>query len=86
MQESITSIEVFRKIKAMSRKTLNPNRRILLTDMMNEIPVPQNSLLVLLIELEDRGLIKIHKTTIVSVSLTNYGIDQENPPGRFSSQ
>ena len=82
----ITSVDVFKKIKAISRETLNPNRRILLSDMVNEIALPQDSLLVLLIELEDRGLIKIHKTPIVSISLTSYGIDQENPPSGFSIQ
>jgi len=81
----ITSVEIFRKIKVMSRKTLNPNHRILLSDIVSEIHVPQDFLLVLLIELENRGLIKIHKTTIVSVSLTNYGIGQENPPSGLTS-
>jgi len=81
----ITSVEVFTKIKVMSRKTLNPNHRILLSDIVSEIHVPQDSLLVLLVELENRGLIKIHKTTIVSVSLTNYGIGQETPPSGLTS-
>jgi len=81
----ITSVEIFRKIKVMSRKTLNPNHRILLSDIVSEIHVPQDSLLVLLVELENRGLIKIHKTTIVSVSLTNYGIGQEDPTSGLTS-
>jgi len=82
----ITSVEVFKKIKTISARTLNPRQRILLHDILSEMFITQNSLVVLLIELENRGLVKIHHTTVVSVSLTNYGITQEDPLGGLNSE
>lgn len=83
----ITSVEVFKKIRAISERTLNSRHRILLNDLLAEILIPQDSLLVLLIELENRGLVKIHNTTVVSVSLTNYGITLlEDPLGGLNSE
>lgn len=82
----ITSVEVFNKIKAMSLRTLNPRHRILLDDIYQEIPVPKDRLLVLLVELENRGLIKIFNTTVASVSLTNYGNANNDPPGGYGSE
>lgn len=82
----ITSVEVFKKIRAISERTLNPRHRVLLNDILAEALIPQDSLLVLLIELENRGLVKIHNTTVISVSLTNYGITLEDPLGGLNSE
>ncbi len=80
----ITSIEILSKIRKMSTKTLNPLHRILVGDIAAEMAISQDALLVLLIELENRGLVKIYKTKIASISLTNYG-NQESPPSGLSS-
>ena len=69
----------------MSVRTLNPYHRILVKDITTEFSIPQDALLVLLIELENRGLIKIHHTLVASVSLTSYGAMHHNPPGGISS-
>jgi Mn-dependent DtxR family transcriptional regulator len=71
--------EVFRKIKDLSRKTLNSRHRIFLVDIAGELAISMKLLLVSLSELEHTGLIKIHKTTVTSVSLTGQGISQEMP-------
>jgi hypothetical protein len=81
-----TSENVFERIKEMSLRTLNPHPRILVKDIIAELSMPQDSLLVLLVELENRGLIKIHHTDIASVSLTRYGIIHHNPPGGINSE
>jgi hypothetical protein len=82
----VTSEKVFGKIKEMSLKTLNPYHRILLKDITAEFLIPQDSLFILLVELENRGLIKIYNTSVVSVSLTNYGATHDNPPGGVNSE
>lgn len=82
----VTSVEVFQKIRELSKKTLNPRHRILLNDICSEISIPTDSLLVLLIELENRGLIKIFNTTVTSVSLTDYGNEHNTPPGGMNSE
>ncbi|MGC4234700.1 MAG: hypothetical protein QM594_17090 [Niabella sp.] len=82
----ITSVEVFKHIKAWSLKTLNRRQRIILQELSTSLSVSGDSLLVLLIELENRGLIKIHRESIISVSLTNYGVEQHNPPGGIGSE
>lgn len=71
--------EVFRKIKELSKKTLNSRHRIFLIDIAGALSFSKDSLLLSLAELESDGLIKIHKTTVTSVSLTRYGILQEMP-------
>lgn len=81
-----TSGEVFRKIKEMSQRTYSPQHRILLKDISSELVISYDTLLVLLTELKDRGVIRIHKTAVVSVSLTNYGINNEEPPTGYNSE
>lgn len=81
----VTSERVFERIREMSVRTLNPYHRIMVKDITTEFSIPQDALLVLLIELENRGLIKIHHTMIASVSLTSYGATHHNPPGGISS-
>lgn len=70
----------------MSQRTLNPSHRIFLQDIAEELCVSSDPLLVLLTELENRGLIKIHHTAVVAVSLTQYGATHDNPPGGFKSE
>jgi DNA-binding MarR family transcriptional regulator len=82
----ITSTEVFKQIRSMSLKTLNPKHRILIRDIATELGVEPDALLVLLAELNNRGLIRLHHTTIASVSLTDYGVGQDNPPGGLKSE
>lgn len=81
-----TSVEVLEKIRELSKRTLNPQHRILLSDICAAVSVPKDSLLVLLIELENRGLIKIYSTAIASVSLTRYGNEKHNPPEGINSE
>ena len=81
-----TSENVFERIKEMSLRTFNPHHRILVKDIIAEFLMPQDSLLVLLVELENRGLIKIHHTDVASVSLTRYGAAHHNPPGGINSE
>jgi Mn-dependent DtxR family transcriptional regulator len=81
----ITSTEVFGKIKEMSKRTYGAQNRILLHDIADALSISSDLLLVMVIELQNRGLIIIHKTSIVSVSLTNYGVQEDNPPGGFNS-
>lgn len=81
----VTSAEVFKQIKEMERKTLHEHRRILLSEMAEALSVSQNDLLVLLVELENRGLVKIHKIPIASVSLTDYGMREEEASGGLRS-
>lgn len=69
----ITNVTVFEIIKRMSMKTLNPQHRVLLSDIASELGISKDKVLLLLIELEQVGVIKIHRTQIVSVSITNYG-------------
>lgn len=80
-----TSVEVFDKIRQMSQRTLNQQHRILLHEIAEELSLSNDTVLVLLTELQNRGLIRIHQTTVASVSLTNYGTNNENPPGGLNS-
>lgn len=82
----ISSVVVFRSVKEMSQKTLSNRPRILLADIADSLSVSPDIILLLLVELENRGLVQIHKTTVVSVSLTNYGVSQENVSGGLNSQ
>lgn len=81
----ITSVEVFNKMRDMSQRTFGTRPRILLSDLAKELSIEQDVVLVLAAELENRGLINIHKTNIVSVSLTSYGVSEESPTGGFNS-
>lgn len=82
----ITSAEIFSAVKRMSQRTLGTRPRLLLTDIATSLGVSPDIILVLLVELENRGLVQIHKATVVSVSLTNYGVSQENVSGGLNSQ
>jgi Mn-dependent DtxR family transcriptional regulator len=73
-----TVTQVFDKMKDWSKKTLNSRHRILLNDMATELSISQELLMGLLRELENAGLVKIHKSEIAAVSLTSYGLTQEN--------
>ena len=79
------SEEVFEKIREMNECTLNPHRSVLLSEIASKLLLEQDSLLVLLTELQNRGLVKIHNGTVVSVSLTHYGAAHKNPPGGLNS-
>lgn len=82
----VTSVEVFRKIKELSRRTMKANHRILLSDIATGMDLSHDSLLVMLVELENRGLVRIFKTMVLSVSLTSYGISQDDPPSGLGSE
>jgi DNA-binding MarR family transcriptional regulator len=77
-KEMSTAAQVFDKMKDWSKKTLNFRHRILLNDIAAELSISQDSLLGLLTELENAGLVKIYRTDVASVSLTSYGVAQEN--------
>lgn len=81
----ITSVEIFRTVKQMSKRTLGPRPRVLLGDMTRVLGIPADTILLLLTELEDRGLVEVHGTTTVSVSLTSYGVTQESVSGGLST-
>jgi Mn-dependent DtxR family transcriptional regulator len=81
----VTSTEVFRAIKEMSRKSLGSRPRILVGHLAVNLEVSSNIILVLLAELKNRGLVEIHKTPVASVSLTNYGAGQEDVSGGLNS-
>ena len=81
----LTGVDVFNKIKELSQRTLSANPRILLTDIAAGLDISQDALLVLLVELESRGLIKTHRGRVISVSLSNYGVDETSPPSGFAS-
>lgn len=70
----INGIEVFEAIKSMSGRTLNPRHRILFVDIASKLDMPQDRLLLILTELEDAGYIKLHRTKVVSVTLTSHGL------------
>lgn len=82
----ITSVEVFKLIKQVSRRTVNPQHRILLDDILSEFSIPEDTVLVLLVELQNRGLILIHHSIVPTVSLTSYGSTTDAPPGGFTSE
>ncbi|HTM66392.1 MAG TPA: hypothetical protein VL093_08740 [Flavipsychrobacter sp.] len=85
MKQLATGVNVLRTTREMSTKTLNPHHRIFISDIISEMRISSNSLLVLLTELGNRGLIKVYKSRIASVSLTRYG-NQEYPlPGLQST-
>jgi hypothetical protein len=73
----ITATHVFDKMKKWSKKTLNSRHRLLLDDLAAELSIPNDSLMGLLSELENAGLVKIYKTGVAAVSLTSYGLAQE---------
>ncbi len=70
------SAVVFDAIKRMSKKTLNSQHRILLNDIVMELKSSDDELVLLLSELVAAGLIKLHRSKVISVSLTNYGLSQ----------
>jgi hypothetical protein len=74
----ITATQVFDKMKKWSKKTLNSRHRLLLDDLAAEMSIPNDSLMGLLSELESAGLVKIYKSDVATVSLTSYGLTQEN--------
>jgi DNA-binding MarR family transcriptional regulator len=80
------SIEVFDQIRKMSKRTLNRQQRLLLSELGGALSMSQNELLVLLAELENRGLLKIHHGAVVTVSLTQYGAELKDPPGGMESE
>ncbi len=67
---------VFEMIKEMSKKTYNSQHRTLLIDIASALTLPNDELLLLITELESAGLIKLHRTKVISVTLTNYGLSQ----------
>lgn len=81
----ITSVEVFDSIRRLSPRTLTSRPRVPVSAIAEELAIPQDDVLVLLAELQNRGLIAIHKGTFVSVSLTSYGTDNESPSGGLQS-
>lgn len=81
----VTSMNVFDYIKALSSKKVNPQIRIRLSEVLAGFPVQKEKILVLLAELENRGLINIHRETIPSVSLTKYGVQNDSPAGGIES-
>lgn len=82
----ITSVDVFKEIKLLSVRKLNPRHHIAFEALLPALTISKDSLLVLLIELENRGLIKVHRSGIISVSLTDYGAVHDNPPGGIDSR
>lgn len=72
-----TAADVFGKMKDWSKKTLNARHRIFFNDIAAELSLSQESLLKYLTELENAGLIKIHWTDVVAISLTRQGVLQE---------
>ncbi|HTG56093.1 MAG TPA: hypothetical protein VL943_07495 [Niabella sp.] len=81
----ITSKEVFDYIKSLSAKTVNPQIRIRLSDILSGFTIPGEKVLVLLTELENRRLIDIHRGSIPSISLTRYGFQNDYPDGGLES-
>lgn len=73
----ISSSEVFLKIKQMSTRTYSSTHRILLGELAAEMALSQDDLLVLLMELQNKGYIQINSTRIASVNLTNFGLTQD---------
>lgn len=73
-----TVAQVFDKMKDWSKKTINSRHRILLSDLVTELSISQDSLLGMLTELENAGLVKIYRTDVASASLTSYGLAQQN--------
>lgn len=82
----ITSVEIFNFIKQLSKRTVNPQQRILLDDLFSEFSISEDAVLVLLVELQNRGLIHIHDAMVPTVSLTGYGTATDAPPGGFTSE
>lgn len=82
----ITSIEVFATIKEISTRTFGSLNRISLSDIAEGLSIPSDLLLVFLTELQIKGLILIHKIPIVSVSLTNYGVQEANAIDRRNEE
>ncbi|MCH5684479.1 hypothetical protein LWM68_09500 [Niabella sp. W65] len=80
-----TSKEVFDYIKSLSAKTLNPQIRIRLSDVLSGFSIEGEKVLVLLAELENRRLIDIHRVSVPSVSLTRYGVQNDYPNGGLES-
>ena len=80
-----TSKEVFDYIKTLSAKTVNPQIRIRLSDVLSGFPVQGEKVLVLLAELENRRMIDIHRVGVPSISLTRYGIQNDFNLGGLES-
>lgn len=80
-----TSKDVFDYVKLLSAKTVNAQIRIRLSEVLSAFPVSAEKVLVLLAELENRRLIDIHRGVIPSISLTRYGIHNNNPGGGLES-
>lgn len=57
---------------------MNSRHRILLNDIAAEFSISEDALLKMLSELEEAGLVKIYRSDIAAVSLTSYGLVQEN--------
>lgn len=81
----VTSIHVFDYIKSLSLKTVNPQIRIRLSEILSGFPIQKEAVLVLLKELENRRLINIHRQAVPSISLTGYGTQNNHPPGGLES-
>lgn len=80
-----TSKEVFDYIKSLSAKTVNPQIRIRLSDVLSGFSIQGEQVLVLLAELENRRLIDIHRAGIPTISLTRYGAQNDYPNGGLES-
>lgn len=82
----LTSIDIFNTIKVLSTRTLNPCQRILFSELAANSSLQGDGLLVVLLELENRGLVKIHHSTIKAVSLTLYSSLQSTVTGGLNSE
>ncbi|MCH5718580.1 hypothetical protein [Niabella hibiscisoli] len=82
----IPSIDVFKIIKALSKHTLNPCPRLSFAALIKNCSLQRDALFVLLIELENRGLIKINYTAVTTINLTLYGSSQDSVTGGLYSE
>ena len=81
-----TGIEVFLRVKEMSGRNFGPRPRIALGEIAASLSVSPDALLVLLKELQNRGLVVIHTGKIPTVSLSSYGVREDEATGGFGSE
>lgn len=76
----ITTNDVYRKIKEMSKRTANPRPPIVVNGIASELQRSREEIIPMLIELKDLKLINFNEPALISIKLTLLGftVKREN--------
>ena len=71
-----TGTDIMKALLRLGSATLNPHRRIMLTQLQEVTEIPVEILVLRLCELQQKDLVNIHETDSISVSVTKRGLSE----------